>query len=720
MSIHIRSGRRSAKRPQGPNVLDLRRASKGHPFQEQKHRGREPKETRGGFVRPVRARLGLRLPSFSLRLSASGKRGLFQFGFLAGFILFVFVTGFLVFQVREVRGKVLGIATEAYGSLESAQKNLLALRFAEAGKDFEDAEATFIAAANAMPVSEQVLRILAGLPTGDTVESAYHLLAAGRVLSRAGAAASGILAPLAGEGIRFEQEGFPTVTVSEQLVSPEWLAVQRDVSEGFTHLTKVHAENIPEQFQEEFAALADALPQLTAAVQNIDDAQALLRYFLGFDGRKEFAVWFQNTTELRATGGFLGSFAVIAADRGKLSVIDVPGKGPYSLNDFIARKIVPPRPLQLINKHWQVQDANWWPDFPTSAEKFNAFYVLARGFPLDGVMAITPKFVVDLLEIAGPVTLDAYEVSVTPKNFIAITQEKASRDYNLAANQPKKFIADLLPLLFSRVLALSSSSIPELGGILADSLASRDLQLYSEDQNVQERIRAMHWSGEILEAPDDGLFVVGTNIGGGKTDDVVSTDLDLTTRIDDEGRIEHTLSITRTHNGDPQDPIKGIKNMSYFRVYVPRGSTFLSAEGFTAIDRNLIQHPDADAVEDDMLKEVSTAVRIDEASGTRMYEEFGRQVFGHWIGVEAGKTETASLTYTLPRRLTEETESYSLFVQRQAGAGKTAFSHTVTIPDGWKFSWKSTDEQVLELGPSSIEFSTDLTSDSFFGLVLER
>lgn len=666
-------------------------------------------------ARPRRERKPIRIA-----LNTNGVRGFMQFTLVACFLVLAIFAGVAVSKVQDAKGEVLGVATEAYDHLLSARDQAFTLQFTDAQESFLAAERAFAEAMDRMPVSEGTLKILAALPTGDTVKNAYHILLAGQRLSRAGAAVSAILAPVASDGIRFEEEGFPTITISEQLVAPEWIAVQDDVTEGLSHLASIHPDALPENFREDFTALAEQLPLLNDTVQSIDDAQALLQYFLGFEGRKEFVVWFQNTTELRATGGFLGSFVVLAADEGKLSVIDVPGKGPYSLNDYLTKKLVPPSPLQLINKHWQVQDANWWPDFPTSAEKFNEFYVDARGFPIDGILAITPEVITSLLDFTGPLALDGYDVKVDPENFVSITQEKASNDFDITVNQPKQFIADLIPVLFTKVLSLSADTIPGVAGTFSSALASRDLQLYSRDASVQERIQSAGWSGEVLAAPQDALMVVATNIGGGKTDDVMTMELDLSTRMTEGAEIEHTLTVQRTHAGDPADPQKGIKNMAYMRFYVPEGSTLVSAENFTAIDRDLVQHPDEDAIIDPFLTTVSGSVVIDEQSGTRLSHEFGRVVFGNWIGTEAGETETATVVYRTPFIFADSLPyAYSLFMQLQAGAHNTTLRHTLTIPESLDFAWTSKDSEPISMGAGSIQYSKVLTTDHFFGAAIE-
>ena len=116
-------------------------------------------------------------------------------------------------------------------------------------------------------------------------------------------------------------------------------------------------------------------------VQRIDKYAPLLDSYLalserlpamlGWDGPRRYLVLTQNPAELRPTGGYTGSYGIIAFDRGKITertfqdvfLLDLPWDYPF----------VKP-PTELANyllgpkQPWQLADANWSPDFPTSAQ----------------------------------------------------------------------------------------------------------------------------------------------------------------------------------------------------------------------------------------------------------------------------------------------------------------------------------------------------------------
>ena len=78
---------------------------------------------------------------------------------------------------------------------------------------------------------------------------------------------------------------------------------------------------------------------------------------------KRYLIVFQNNNEIRPTGGFMGSFALVDIQKGKILNIDIPGGGTYDLKGQMKKEVEPPLPLQLSNNRWEFQDANWFPDF---------------------------------------------------------------------------------------------------------------------------------------------------------------------------------------------------------------------------------------------------------------------------------------------------------------------------------------------------------------------
>jgi hypothetical protein len=208
--------------------------------------------------------------------------------------------------------------------------------------------------------------------------------------------------------------------------------------------------------------------------------------------------------------------------------------------------------------------------------------------------------------------------------------------------------------------------------------------------------------------------VVDTNIGGGKTDAAIQTSIQHQASIAADGSVTDTVTITRVHTGASDDIFAGVKNIDYVRVYVPQGSSLLSAEGFTQPDAALFLPVEAGYEQDADLQDISGDVAIDSKTQTRVSNEFGKTVFGNWIQTEPGKSSTVTLRYRLPFKVTRSNWTpgrYSLLLQKQPGAFDPIVFTSVNYPKSWKTVWTYPN--------SSLQLQDTLLTDRFIGAVFE-
>lgn len=694
-------------RPPEPRGMTLER------FWKNRESGRrERPHTKTPLMRDVFSGYTMRIRAFSLRL----RIGSFPIVALAVLVLFTAFLG--VGELLATKQRVLAFAREGYESLKIAGAKASSLDIASSRGAFEAAEKNFISAEAAFDAMNPVLaRIVGALPlAGSRVRSATHLLAAAKSVSRAGSSFTTIAGPLAEKG-----EGFSSVASFLKGVTQDRAtldAIVRDVQEGADELAKVDVRGLPEEYRIEVANLQDALPGLYASVANLSDGIDVLGSIIGADAPTEQLFIFQNSNELRATGGFVGSFALLRLEGGTFKALDAPNRGSFDVDLYLPNTTTPPRPLQVITPSWYFRDANWYPDFPTTATQFVRFYRQARGFAPDGIIAFTPGLMQDLLEITGPVELPAYGVTVDQENFIATAQDQVERKYDLRTNDPKKFIVDLIPVLSDRLSALPADQYPKLLAALARATTAGDLQLWSGDALLQRKIVNLGWSGTMPAAGGDFFELVHTNVGGGKTDGAMSDEIRDRVSIGSDGTTTVTALVTRTHGGTVGDQFTGARNRTYHRFYVPRGSQLVSATGFTPIAPDAYRSLPDGSAPDPFFTSVEGRVIVDEASGTRINDEFGKTVFGNWTELDPGETETFSITYRLPFRLNGTLQRYDLTVGKQAGALRQSFDFALEAPAGTKIVWNSVDGSRRKTDKYS--FFTDLSNATSFSLVLQR
>jgi hypothetical protein len=204
-----------------------------------------------------------------------------------------------------------------------------------------------------------------------------------------------------------------------------------------------------------------------------------------------------------------------------------------------------------------------------------------------------------------------------------------------------------------------------MAGIFVDGLNQQQMLLYTRNQDTEKLITDAGWSGKIQETPRDYLSVINTNVNGFKTDGIIDDTITHTATIADDGSVVVTTKITRTHKGGntPYDWWNRV-NSNYMRVYVPLGSQLLSAMGQTRefppepLDYNALGFKrDKDVVAEEQ------NIHIDDATGTRIGEEFGKTVFGNWVYVSPGESVAVEYTYMLPLpatgRCRRRTDRYS-------------------------------------------------------------
>lgn len=528
--------------------------------------------------------------------------------------------------------------------------------------------------------------------TSQYYDSARKLVFAGEESARAGELLSKGLVRAMEANVRYPIERLELFSVYLDESRPH-------IDLALEHLSDIDVERLPEEMKPQVQQAHELMSAVDTSVRELEDLYKLLIPMLGKDHQRRYLLIFQNPSELRPTGGFMGSVADVIVDRGEIRKIHVPGGGPYDLRSQLTTRVRPPEPLQLISSRWEFQDANWFPDFPAAAEKIRWFWSEAGQPTVDGVIALNAPIVVDLLKVTGPIEMPEYGKTITAENFILETQKAVELEYDKEENKPKKFIGDLMPKLLERLKDSSQEEWLELAQVMIEALERKDIQIAMSDEGEEKRVEALDWNGRLKDAPGDSLAVIGANIAGQKTDLVVDERVHVKTDIAKDGSITNTVTIKRTHNGEKGEAFYGVNNVNYLRVYAPEGSELISAEGFNAPSEELFDEiPDYEKQDKDLARLVEA--RRTTANGVNITEEFGRTAFGGWVQVDVGQTTETTFTYKLPftvfdlaRKLSkgvDETRAdaaYLMLYTSQSGKPDRQIDVEISYPDDWQMRW---------------------------------
>ena len=421
--------------------------------------------------------------------------------------------------------------------------------------------------------------------------------------------------------------------------------------------------------------------ELMTMSHQLQSSKIFLESFIGWLKDKQphhLVVIFQNPSEMRPAGGFIGSFAQLTLHQASMTNLEV--NDIYDIDGQLKKKIIPPKALQTITPNWGARDANWFFDFPTSAKKIIELLEISqtyqdKGTKFDGVVAINVHVINDILKIIGPIELKEYEMTLDHNNFLSEIQ------LNVETNKNKNVLKTATPIVFEKLGKLEEKEKMALVEIVKDRIEKKDIMIYLDDLIMENFIQNMGVGGEVTRLPEDFfgeyLAVVNANIAGGKSDAFINQKINLESKINEKGEVLNNLTITRSHNGqNEKDSWYRKTNQNYIQILTPLGSKLLSITGDSKkkirprvnYKRGYRTDPDLAAIENG--------------------EQFGKQVFDTWFNVPAGKTKSLEVRYKNKNRFYIEKQKsglYHFIFDKQSGVN-TSLEFSIEAPPG--FIWQ--------------------------------
>jgi hypothetical protein len=626
-------------------------------------------------------------------------------------IIFILPFGLYTYY-QKLQGKknmVLGKTAEALSHLTISQKAASAQDFYYTQYELEQAGNNFTQAKNELSsinlLAQAAIKLIP--PINKQFATAQKLIEVGEKLSKNGAIITKTIDQL---NLRDNPDSLSDLNLTKKIISLKnsLNAIIPDIKTSINDLNQINLSEIPMEYQDKIVKLQSALPVLETNIQTFISSSDLLLNLLGQDQKKRYLLLFQNNNEIRPTGGFIGSFAIADIEQGNFTKIDIPGGGPYDLKAGLEVSIESPRPLHIMNPRWEFQDANWFADLPTSAEKLIWFYEKSGGTTIDGLIFINASFIEKILDLTGPIELTAYNKIITAQNFYQEIQKSVEVEYDKSLNKPKQIIADLTPKLFNSLMQTNKENFSGVLNLLLTALDEKEIQFYFNNYNLEKPILDHNWGGQLKDSDKDYLAIISTNIAGEKSDAKIVQHAELNIDIQNDGSIINTLTITKKHTGLAGENFYGVPNIDYLRIYVPRDSQLLSAEGFDIMDPELFTVLNPEIYQkDQQINLLETEKQIEPQSQTEIYSENNKTVFANWLKVEPGEEKTVTIKYKLPLSLNlekitdnnylnfikeklnlssqQQLEFYSLLWQKQAGKRNFDFKVKVTFPTALNF-----------------------------------
>ena len=403
------------------------------------------------------------------------------------------------------------------------------------------------------------------------------------------------------------------------------------------------------------------LPAIVDGAKLTLDSLPFLADFLAFDEQK-IILLLQNNMELRPTGGFIGSLAVMNFSSGQLT--DFAVKDVYEADGQLKGQVEPPQDLReyLGEETWYLRDSNWSPDFPTSARQVLWFWEKQLDQDADAVVAINLQVAERILSALGEIYLPDYQETITAQNLFERAEYHSEVGFFPGSTQKKDFLGSLVFEILA-VLKRENNLTASLLTAFQQSFLEGEIMMYFADPKLEEQVMALGFDGGIKEAVcqkesclSSYLWAVDTNVGANKANFFVKKRLIQRLGVSDT-QVSHSLRLTWQNTAQTEAwPAGTYKN--YWRLYVP--SSAILQEAF--LENNAGQR---------------------QAIDFTVSQSLGKTVWSYLIEVPINSQISLEVNYQIKNQFDKNRKRLVYLVQKQPGSSWDEDVTLISYPANW-------------------------------------
>lgn len=430
-------------------------------------------------------------------------------------------------------------------------------------------------------------------------------------------------------------------------------------------------------------------------------------------GEKRYLVLFQNNMELRPGGGFIGSYGILALDRGKL--IDFSIHDVYDADGQLKGHVEPPYAIRryMPSVHLYLRDSNFDVDFTKSASFAANLLFQETGQKVDGVVGVDVSFVKDLIGALGEVNVPEYKEKVNAQNFFQVTESHVEKNFFPSSTQKKDFLGALFTAIENNLSQRKSIPYKEILKAFFSAIQEKHVLFAFSNNSMQNVFTASGWSSRLDDYRDssqtnDFLGINEANLGVNKANFFVGRSIKYELNIKDDGAIvsSATLNLRNDSNAWPGGDYK-----TYLRLITPHGSSL------TSVTIDGVTQKITDAITDFLIYEKKifkppTGLEVEK------YDENGKTIYGFLTIVPQEKSKKIVFNYTLPKKipLRSPLSVYSLKIFKQPGTEDYPFDFIVSYPSSVNIS----SSQNIDKVNGRIVISKTLATDESIELNISR
>lgn len=457
------------------------------------------------------------------------------------------------------------------------------------------------------------------------------------------------------------------------------------------------------------------LPAITSSINTTIERGNTLESFARLysqtlNKQKSYLLLFQNSNELRPTGGFIGSLALLRVTNGAIGDIEI--LDVYDVDGQLRGHVDPPYQIQTLleQEHWYLRDSNWSPNFIDSADKAAFFLSKSLGTSIDGVIAINLPVLKQILNITGPIVLHDNNTTLSDTSVVSFLQETIKNKSFSGSTLKKDLLTDIKDSLIQKFSSLSKTQLLQLGGVFASSLVSKDVQLFSYEKNEEDVILRNNWGGvfpptDVCKTQKSSCFqeyvaMIEANLGVNKNSEYIQRSLFKKLEVlNNEFKRQDTF--TWENRAHEESSASGNYRM-YTRFYYPTGTSVTSI----TLDEQKI--PITNATNSGRL--LPYAELLDEFSG----------LVTVGIGMDVPQQEKKTLTISSHQPLSLPPKTLVINMNKQPGVSNIPIEFSLTAGKGVKQIINTADSSVAK--SNTVTYNTSLWRDNslFFNIITEE
>lgn len=446
---------------------------------------------------------------------------------------------------------------------------------------------------------------------------------------------------------------------------------------------------LPQKLEKELIEVGKNITQTREKVTEARKILDLAPNIFALKGKRTFLVIFQNNAELRPTGGFIGSYALITFEKGKL--LDFSVEDVYTADGQLKGHVEPPTEIRkyLGEAGWYLRDSNWDPDFPTAARQIEWFFEKETGKRVDGTIALNLYVIQEILRALGPIKLADYEETINAENLFEIAEYYSEINFFPGSTQKKDFLVSLSKGMVFESEKAGPNKLAKLVTALSSSLQKGQLLIALHDPQAQQTFNDLGWDGSLkeVECKADRASCAKTyvalreaNLGVNKANYFIKRKIAVSQTVNQDA-IQTKLTVNY-QNQSPANKWPGGDYKNYMRIY---------------------------------LNEESKLVRVNVngedlvSSQLSLTAEHGKQVVGFLLTVPV-KQESQVILVTLAKGMVFEDgkAQTKLLLQKQPGTENDPLLIKVIYPQDYKL--KSANRP-LQMEQGSATLSQNFTQD---------